>query len=49
MTVNAIADEASKADRPTMAAATWTSFPDATAIAEVTPERRPWLRLLVTT
>ena len=47
-TVNAVADEAISAERPTVAAATWTRPPLATPSAETSPARRPLSTLCVT-
>src|SRR6478736_3132307 len=46
--VNAVADDAISADRPTVAAATWTMPPLATPRAETRPARRPLSTLCVT-
>src|SRR5262249_61618593 len=47
-TVNASADDAISAERPTVAAATWTRPPVATPNAETRPARLPWSMLCVT-
>jgi hypothetical protein len=47
--VNAVADEATSADRPTVAAATWKKPPLETPRAETRPALRPLSTLWVTT
>src|SRR6266542_3452021 len=45
---NAVADDASSADRPSAAAATWTTEPVCTPSTETGPAPRPWETLRVT-
>src|SRR5262249_61848574 len=46
--VNAVADEASSADRPSAAPVTWTTEPACTTSTEISPARRPCDTLRVT-